>query len=138
MYQSQKTDLWKIACHLRLNSIGRCPRFGESLHCTLEVHFANSRRHQHAEKSLNMCTEAFDERSTRALGPAGGALLNPAPPSEPPASRKTDTTRAFPFQRFSFLSRCFNEFLFFIQSPAHGGGWACCGLFTLVIHRLYG
>lgn len=72
---------------------------------------------------------------TRSLQPAGGALLALGPAQRTARVEKNRYHPSLPFQRFSFLSRYFNDF-FFTQSPAHGGGWAAFGLFTLVIHRL--
>lgn len=127
---AEKTYLWEIVWHLRLDSVGRSPRLSKRLHRTLEVHFANS-RHQHAENSLNMCSSRVGQReTTRVSRPAGGALLPFGPAQRTARAAKNRYLASLPVSALFFLSCCFNEFLFSKPGPRLGG----LRLFTLVIH----
>lgn len=130
MKKTEETYLWKIAWYLRLDGVGRSPRLRKRLHCTLEVHFANS-RHQHAENSLNMCSGRVGQReTTRVSRPAGGALLPLGPAQRTARTAKNRYLASLPVSALFFLSCCFNDFLFSKPGPRLGG----LRLFTLVIH----
>lgn len=54
---------------------------------------------------------------TRSLQPAGGALLALGPAQRTARVEKNRYHPSLPFQRFSFLSRYFNEVFFFLAKP---------------------
>lgn len=94
--------------------------------------FYSRQRHRHAEnftQHVHRGSNRHGEGHVHSCRPAARYWPGWAPPSSaPPASRKTDTTEPS-FQRFSFLSRYFNEFLFLHSSPAHVG-WAFWIIYT--------